>query len=162
MKKTTLSLLLAGLALLSLTACFPPGRGAKTLKGTTPDRVLSIELWTDHEGYEFGEPVNVRAKLTNISGQTVTLRSKSGIDPVVDIVIGGGPNATEQRVWSQEQPGDVLYILTLAPGESYEVEWTQNLSVPGSYGVKVIWIDNAGYRRTSALGISYDVHLPMP
>ena len=164
MKRTTLSLLLAGLALLSLTACFPPGRGAQTFKGTTPDRVLSIELWTNHEVYEFSEPVNVRAKLTNISSEVVHLRSKSGSDPVMDIIIETSTSAEpmEELTWSQAHPDDVLYILELAPGKSYELQWSQVLSQRRSYRVKVLWVDHANYLRDSWLPISYGQSLPNP
>lgn len=164
MKKIALSLLLACLALLSLTACFPPGRGAKTLHDWTPDRVLAIDLWIDHEQYDFGEPVNVRAKLTNISGEVVHLRSKSGSDPVMDIIIETSTSAEpmEELTWSQAHPDDVLYILELAPGQSYEIRWSQALSQRRGYRVKVPWVDHTGYLRDSWLAIAYDLSLPNP
>jgi len=164
MKKITLSLMLACLALVGLTACFPPGRDAKTLLDRTPDRVLSVELWIDHEQYDFGEPVNVHAILTNISGQVVNLISKSGSDPVMDIIIRTTAvyEPEERLVWSHDHPDDVLYTLELAPGEAYELEWSQVPSQRRGYAVEVPWIDHTGYLRVSSLGISYGESLPNP
>ncbi|HEY4689170.1 MAG TPA: hypothetical protein VIK33_07640 [Anaerolineae bacterium] len=164
MKKALLSLLLTCLALLSLTACFPPGRGAKTLQDRTPDRVLSIELWIDHEQYDFGEPVNVRAKLTNISGQVVNLTSTSGNDPVMDIIIRTTAvyEPEERLIWSHDHPDDIVYTLELAPGESYELEWSQVPSQRRGYAVEVPWVDHTGYRSVSSLAISYGESLPNP
>lgn len=158
MNKISQFLLLSCLCLFSLTACLTPGRGAQVFDGTA-NKVIAFELWTDHQVYEFGESVNVRVKLTNVSDQAVTLQSRSGVDPVVDIVIQRGPdqNPTEQWILSQENPNNVLYALTLAPGESYEVEQIQVLSVSGTYSVRAKWLDNFGYQRISSLPILYDV-----
>lgn len=163
MNKISRFLLLCCLGLISLTACLTPGRGSQTVSGVA-NKVIGFELWTDHDSYEAGEPVNVRVKLTNVSNTTVTLRGKSGTESIVDIFIQRGPrfDPIEKLVWSRENPDSVLYTLTLAPGESYQVEWTQVLSTSDSYGIFVDWLDDTGYLRTSATNILYDLHLPMP
>lgn len=158
-KRTRLSLLIACLALLSLAACYDPDRGAGAYRGTTPDRILAIEIRTDHVTYKSGEPVHIRVKLTNNANQSVTLQSQSGKEPVLDIVFQRGPYNTpiEQQIWSQEYPDQVKYILTLAPGESYEVEWTLTPLQQSVYRIDVPWVDNLGYSGISGFSISYDV-----
>jgi len=128
----------------------------------TPDHILATELWTDHEFYERGEPVHIHARVTNNSEQEITLRSPSEAVPVVDIVIERGPALTpiELRVWSQEQPDEVVYSRILRAGESYEVEWTVQFSQADGYSVDMTWLDHFGYTRHTLFGIYYDVNLP--
>lgn len=129
------------------------------LQDTTSDHVLAIEIWTDHASYKFGEPVHIRMKLTNNASQAVTLQSQSGKEPVLDIVFQRGPYDTpvEQHIWSQAYPDQVKYILTLAPKESYEVEWTLTPLQRSVYRIDVPWVDNLGYSGISGFSISYDV-----
>jgi hypothetical protein len=158
-KRTTFLLLIACLALLSLTACYDPDRGAGTLRDTTPDHVLTIEISTDHVAYKFGEPVNIRAKLTNISSQAIFLQSQSGKEPILNVIFQRGPYDApiERHDWSQEHPDQVKYTLQLAPTESHEIEWTLMPVARSVYIIVVPWVDNLGYSGTSGFGISYDV-----
>jgi hypothetical protein len=159
MNKTIASMsLFLALAVL-LSACYDSDRGAGTLQGTTDDHVLAIEIRTDHGAYKFGEPVNIHAKLTNTASQVITLQNRSGKEPVLNIIFQRGPYDTpiERRDWSQEHPDQVKYTLTLAPAESYEVEWSLTPSERDVYIIVVPWADNLGYLRTSGFGMSYDV-----
>lgn len=158
-KRTRLSLLIACIALLSLATCYDPDRGAGAFRGTTDDHVLAIEISTDHVAYESGEPVNIRAKLTNISSQAIFLQSQSGKEPILNVIFQRGPYDApiERHAWSQEHRDQVKYTLQLAPTESYEIEWTLMPVARSVYIIVVPWVDNLGYMRTSGFGISYDV-----
>lgn len=159
MKKTILCILLGFLSF-SVAGCIVRERSTQRVGGVA-NNVIAFELRTDHEFYESGEPVNVHVALTNVTDQVITLQSKTGVDPVLDLHIQRGPdqNPIEKRVWSDEHPDDVRYTLTLEPGESYEVEWTQVLSTSDVYSVGAVWIDSASAQRKGSISILYD-YLP--
>ncbi len=161
--KVTLSLFVACLALLILSACVDTSRQPKTF-GDYLTNIYTIELWSEHTFYEFGEPVNLRATLTNISTDTITFRGKSGADPILDINIrtpgGGGP---EERVWSKENSDRVKYSVTLAPQESYIITWTLPLSFRTTYIIDVLWINpKEGEQLENGIGIQYGDKPLMP
>jgi hypothetical protein len=143
--------------MLSLTACWGPNRSAQREEGIH-NEIIKYVLWTDHYFYEFGEPVQVRFKLTNISNETLILQSPLGTEPVVDVIIQTGPylSPTEKHTWSQSHPEDVVSTLVLEPGESYVIEWSQVLSQDQTdYGVEARWFDNYSADRMISLPISH-------
>ena len=122
---------------------------------------MEAEIWVNHASYEFGERVQIRATLRNIGDQDVTLQDKSGIEPVLDIVVQRGPlmDPDEQWVWSEAHPDDVRYTLILKPGQSYQVEWSLVPTMRRGYVVMLEWIDHVGSPLTTTTGFSYDTEL---
>lgn len=152
MKKITLSLLLAWLALVGLVACVDTSRDPETSASGLPD-IYNVELWSEHRYYEFGEPVNLRATLTNVSEYTLTFGSESGTTPIIDLTIKDFPaTATpDERMWSQENLDKVKYLVVLSPGESYVITWALSLSIQTKYLIDIQWMDPFGHPPQSNL-----------
>jgi hypothetical protein len=163
MKRCALSLLLAclGLAALLLAAgCTSnlrePVQNTNSLPG-----VIEAELWGDHQYYEFGEPVRVRVTLKNVSHEIQVLGGKdeNANKPVIEIQMG---SSAERRLWSQEHPDEVKYLVTLKPGESYVVEWIVTPTVRGVCGFGAWWADPRGFRGAMGITIDYGIRPPGP
>lgn len=163
MKKIVLSLLLFCLDLFSFTACVDTSRQPEIATSQLTG-VYAIELWSEHEFYEFGEPVNLRATLTNVSTDTITFEGKSGTTPVLDINVRAADwPGHEERIWSKENLNQVKHLVTLAPQESYIITWTLSLSFRTSYAVEVLWIDpREGEQLGHGTGIRYGDRPLMP
>jgi hypothetical protein len=153
-------LLLALTTLLVLISCSLSERKPNSNKQLVSDQ-MEAEIWVNHARYEFGERVQIRATLRNIGDQDVTLQDKSGIEPVLDIIVQRGPlmDPDERWVWSEAHPDDVRYTLILKPGESYQVEWSLVPTMRRGYVVLLEWIDYVGLPSTIAMGFSYDAKL---
>ena len=169
MKRCAVSLLLAclGLAMLllaiSLTACDNAARKPVIATSQLPG-VYTVELWSEYKYYELGEPVRLKATLTNVAKDTITFGSASGSVPVLDIELRTpGGEQTEERFWSKENPLQAKQLVTLAPRESLSISWTVTLSVRSAYRVLVRWTDpRVGERFATGTSISYGVLLPNP
>jgi len=145
MKKIMLSLLLACLALLGLTACVDTSRQSQTVSDYLP-AVYTVELWNEHWQYEFGKPVHLRATLTNISSDTLIFGNGSGNLPVLDIHIKTlNGTGSEERIWSKDDMDQVKYSVVLSPSQSYTITWTLSLSFRTSYSADVFWVDPQGH-----------------
>lgn len=138
---------LAWLALaLLLSACRSPYgdvRKPVSLKDTVTD-LAKYELWFDHKSYIFGEPIHIRATVTNLANVPLTFQShpnyeQTGKEPVIDLVIVqkllSDPDSAERRVWSEEHPDQAVLSIELEPGQSYTIEWTLTLSRSSIYFV---------------------------
>jgi hypothetical protein len=166
MKRCALSLLLAclGLAALLLAASCGevPWEPQVTSKSWTGH--IDARMWTDHQGYEFGDPVTMGVTLTNVTKETMVLQSQSGDTAVVDIEIEAVRNVGDAPIvfqWSKENPDKVQRTITLAPGESYVVTWTIQLPVPAIYHVTGDWTNTLG-RFSMVLSIEYGKGFPNP
>ncbi len=163
MKTIPLALLIACLTLLSLAACVDTSRQPTTTKDELPG-VYKVELWSEHEFYEFGELVSLRATLTNVSTDTITFEGKSSTTPVLDINVRAADwPGHEERIWSKENPKQVKYQVVLAPQESYVITWTLSLSFRTFYVMELLWIDPREEDQLSrATEFSYGERLPNP
>ena len=152
------------LALIVLLAgCVDTSREPITTKDELPS-VYRVEMWSAHEFYEFGEPVNLRATLTNISTGMITFRGKNDVTPVLDVNVRAADwPGHEEKIWSKENPASVKYQITLAPQESYIITWTLTLSFKTSYVVDMLWIDpREGEQFRGGPEFSYGERLPNP
>ena len=97
----------------------------------------------NQKSYDFGEPVRFYFELTNISPQTITLRSSSPITPAVDLVMRRvlPEDPSEVYVWSKTHPDQARHEIRLQPGETYAIEWTLTLARPGVYEAQTLWVE---------------------
>ncbi len=124
----TRKLFILFLLALYLSACVEQDPRVPVSAAQGPSDLYKLGIWSAHKQYEFGEPVHLRATLTNLS--TEELAAKLDLYPIINIVVGtkNPSETTAERVWSQEHPDEALYELALAPGESYVIEWSFTLS----------------------------------
>jgi hypothetical protein len=129
------------LAVLGLLACngirIGGGRDPRdpiSLADEVPN-LYKLEIWSAHEQYEFGEPVQLRAMVMNLSKKDLKVELET--EPIIDIVVFSRTEADAEKVWSQEHPDQVRHTLTLAPNESYVVEWSLTLSQRDRYDISI-------------------------
>ncbi len=88
---------------------------------------LELQICTDKRDYQYGEPVQVRWQIRNISDSSITLDGGDAAAMDVHIVEWDLPPGAEYPVasgeerWSDEHTYETQIIL--APGETHLVEW---------------------------------------
>lgn len=95
------------------------------------------------KSYDFGEPVRFYFEITNMSPQTITLRSSSPITPAVELVMRRvlPEEPSDVYVWSERHPDQARHEIRLQPGETYAIEWTLTLARPGVYEAHTLWVE---------------------
>jgi hypothetical protein len=173
MNKMSVSLLMFLALTVVLAGCVDASR-ERSIRTEGLQKIYTIDLSTDHQHYEFGEQVQLRTALTNISEYTLTFGSESEAMPAIDVKVNGWPSsvAPEERTWSQENQAQVRTFVVLAPQESYIVTWTLSLSYKAQYRIDVLWTDPAGHppnanlepgsKNRAGLQITYGIQPPGP
>ncbi len=88
---------------------------------------LELQICTDKRDYQYGEPVQVRWQIRNISDSPITLDGGDAAAMDVHIVEWNLPPGAEYPVasgeerWSDEHTYETQ--ITLAPGETHLIEW---------------------------------------
>lgn len=88
---------------------------------------LELQICTDKRDYQYGEPVQIRWQIRNISASPITLDGGTAAAMDVHIVEWNLPTGAEYPVasgeerWSDEHTYETQ--ITLAPGEVHLVEW---------------------------------------
>jgi hypothetical protein len=171
-KMVASSLMFLALAVV-LAGCVDASR-ERSIRTVGVSKIYTIDLSTDHQHYESGEPVQLRAAFTNVSEYTLTFGSESEALPAIDVKVNGWPSgvAPEERTWSQENQAQVKTPIVLAPRESYVITWTLSLSYKAQYRIDVLWTDPSGHppnanlkpgrKNRAGLQITYGIQPPGP